>query len=89
MVSKVIATHPASTILEQLEAKGMSKEEFSQQMGLMAYETEDLLHGVMEVTLSIASRLKRVLGIPVSFCNNLEALYRDKLKQISESDDAE
>ena len=89
MVSKVIATPPANTILEQLEAKGMSKEEFSQQMGLTAYETEDFLHGVMEVTPSIAGRLEQVLGIPALFWNNLEALYRAKLKHILESDGAE
>ena len=86
---KVIATPPACAIREQLEAKGMSKEEFSHQMGLTAYETEDLLHGVMEVTLSIAGRLERVLGIPAPFWKNLEVLYRAKLKQIAESGGAE
>ena len=86
---KAIATPPACTILEQLEAKGMSKEEFSHKMGLTVHETEDLLHGVMEVSHSIAGRLERVLGIPAPFWKNLEALYRAKLKQIAESEGAE
>ena len=83
---KFIATPPGCTIREQLEDKAMSVEDFAHAMGLTLHEANDLLIGVMEVTPSIAGRLEKVVGVSASFWQNLDGLYRDKLRWIEESE---
>ncbi len=86
---KFIAVPPGHTISEQLQDKAMTVDEFSHVMGLTTRETNDLLTGVIEITPSIAGRLESTLGMPAPFWQNLDKLYRDKLKLIEQSEGKE
>lgn len=77
-----IATPPGATIKEQLEDRGMSQKEFAKRMGISEKHISHLVNGEVQLTSDMAYRLETVLGIPASFWNNLEAIYRDKLAKV-------
>lgn len=74
-----IAIPPGATIREQLENRGMKQKEFALRMGLSEKHISRLINGQVELTHDVALRLEAVLGVPASFWNNLEAIYREKL----------
>ena len=77
-----IATPPGATIREQLENRGMKQKEFAHRMGLSEKHISRLIHGQVELTHDVALRLESVLGVPASFWNNLEVVYREKLARV-------
>ena len=79
---RYIAIPPGATIKEQLDNKMMSKKDFAVKMGMGDEEVKNLLNGNMDITTDIAKKLEEVLGVPASFWNRLEAIYRKKLELI-------
>ena len=79
-----IATPPGATIKEQLEMRGMSQKEFAKRMGMSEKHISHLINGDVQLTQEAAFRLEMVLGLPVRFWNNLEAIYREKLVKVAE-----
>lgn len=77
-----IAIPPGATIREQLENRGMMQKEFAQRMGLSEKHISRLINGQVELTQDVALRLESVLGVPASFWNNLESIYREKLTRV-------
>ena len=74
-----IATPPGATIKEQLKDRGMSQKEFAARMDMSEKHISKLVNGDVQLTQDVAVRLETVLGVPASFWNNLEAIYREKL----------
>ena len=79
---RYIAIPPGASIREQMENKMMTEKDFAIKMGMGDEEVKNLLNGNMDITADIAKKLEEVLGVPVSFWNRLEAIYREKLKLI-------
>ena len=77
-----IAIPPGATIREQLENRGMMQKEFALRMGLSEKHISRLINGQVELTQDVALRLESVLGVPASFWNNLESIYREKLTRV-------
>lgn len=75
----VIAVPPGATIREQLEDRGMSQKEFSQRMGMTEKHISRLINGKVDLTHEVALKLESVLGLPASFWNNLEAIYKENI----------
>jgi len=84
-----IAIPPGYTIREQLEFKGMMQKEFAQRMDLSEKHISQLINGKVELTQEVALKLEFVLGIPASFWNNLESIYREKLVRVKDERDLE
>lgn len=83
MYSKtLVATPPGATVREQLETRGMKQKEFALRMDLSEKHISRLINGQVELTQDVALRLEAVLGVPATFWNNLEAIYREKLARI-------
>lgn len=83
MISKsFIATPPGLTIKEQIDDRGMTQKDFSKRMGLSEKHISHLINGEVQLTQDVAYRLEMVLGVPASFWNNLEALYREDLVRV-------
>ena len=78
----VIATPPGTTIKEQLEDRGMSQKEFAARMEMSEKHISRLINGDVQLTPDMAMRLEFVLGLPASFWNNLESIYREKLIRV-------
>jgi HTH-type transcriptional regulator/antitoxin HigA len=73
------ATPPGATIKEQLNDRGMSQKEFAVRMDMSEKHMSKLINGEVQLTPEVAVRLEMVLGVPASFWNNLEAIYREKI----------
>lgn len=80
--STYIATPPGATIKEQLIDRGMSQKEFAARMDMSEKHISKLINGDVQLTADVSVRLETVLGVPASFWNNLEAIYREKLIKI-------
>ncbi len=78
----VIATPPGATIKEQLNDRGMSQKEFASRMDMSEKHISHLINGDVQLTPDVAYRLELVLGLPSSFWNNLESIYREKLIKV-------
>ena len=74
-----IATPPDATIIEQLEERGMTQNEFSKRMGMSEKQISQLMNGDVRVTSDMAEKLESVLGVPADSWNKLESIYREKL----------
>ena len=85
-----IATPPGATVKEQLQNRKMSQKEFAIRMDMSEKHISKFINGEVILTKDMAIRLEMVLGLPASFWNNLEAIYREKLqlaKEENEMDD--
>ena len=80
----IYASPPGDTIREQLEMRRMTQREFARRMDLTDKHVSHLLNGKVYLTKEMAYRLEMVLGIPVSFWLNLDALYQEKLIKLEE-----
>ena len=70
---------PGATIREQLSDRGMSQKEFAARMDMSEKHISKLVNGEVQLTPETAIRLEIVLGVPASFWNKLEAIYREKV----------
>ena len=77
-----IAIPPGATIREQLENRGMKQNEFALRMGMSEKHISRLINGQVELTQDVALRLEAVLGVPASFWNNLEVVFREKIARV-------
>lgn len=84
-----IAIPPSETIREQLKGRGMTQKEFAVRMGLTEKHISQLLNGQVELTQNVALRLEAVLGVPASYWNNLETIYREKLARAEAENELE
>ena len=78
----IIAIPPGATIKEQLEYRNISQKNFAVRMALSEKHISQLINGEVQLTHDVAERLEMVLGMPSSFWNNLEAIYRSNLIKI-------
>ncbi|MFA8301184.1 MAG: ImmA/IrrE family metallo-endopeptidase [Hyphomicrobiales bacterium] len=73
---KVFVSPPGDTLVETLEAMGISYEEFSSRSGWDKDKVESIMKGNRNIDVHDAVVLERVLGIPVSFWLEREYQYR-------------
>lgn len=84
-----VAVPPGTTIREQLENRGMLQNEFALRMGMSEKHISRLINGKVELTTDVALRLESVLGLPATFWNNMEAIYREQLSRVEAELDME
>ncbi|MHB8961887.1 MAG: helix-turn-helix domain-containing protein [Saccharofermentanales bacterium] len=87
--NNTMAVAPGATIREQLDIRGMSQKEFALRMDMSEKHISHLINGKVELSHGVALRLESVLGLPASFWNNLEALYREQLSRVEAELDME
>ena len=83
MTKTVIAIPPGYTIEEQLNENGLTQKEFAKLMELSDNSVNALISGQMLLSIDIATKLEKVLGMPAQFWLNLEAIYRKKIERIN------
>lgn len=79
-----IVSPPGDTLMETLEAISMSQAELAQRTGKSKKTINEIIKGKAALTTDTALQLERVLGIPASFWNNRERLYRENLAKREE-----
>ena len=83
MTKTVIAIPPGYTIEEQLNENGLTQKEFAKLMELSDNSINALISGQMLLSVDIATKLEKVLGMPTQFWLNLETIYRKKIERIN------
>jgi len=75
---------PGDTLQDVLDEKGMTQLELSKRTGRKTKTINQIIKGIAPITPETAIQFERTLGVPASFWNNREKLYREKLAQIEE-----
>lgn len=75
---------PGDTLLETIDAMGMSQAELAARMGVTEKHVSAVVTGKSPISEDTALRLERVLGIGAAFWRNLEHLYRRHLAEQEE-----
>ena len=79
----VAANPPGKTIEEQLKIQNISLREFANKIGEPErWVRDELFAGNVQLTHEIAVKLEEALGPPSRFWENLELIYRSKLKRL-------
>lgn len=78
------AVPPGETLLETIEAIGMSQAELADRTGRPRKTINEIVKGKATITPETALQFERVLGTPASFWNNLERNYQEILARINE-----
>lgn len=78
------AVPPGETLLETLEAIGMSQAELAERTGRPKKTVNEIIRGKAAITADTALQLERVLGVSAGFWNNLERNYQETLARINE-----
>ena len=73
---------PGDTIIDTLEAIGMSQTELAERLGRTPKYLTDLVKGKAHITSEVAQGLERVLGVPAEGWLNLERKYQDEQMKI-------
>ncbi|MBS3956044.1 MAG: helix-turn-helix domain-containing protein [Clostridiales bacterium] len=79
---------PGETIREILEERGILQADFAVRLGKTEKFVSQLVNGRASLTHDTAIELERVLGVPSSFWNKLESIYRDALAHQRQKTDA-
>ena len=78
------AVPPGETLLESIEALGMSQAELAQRMGRPLKTINEIIKGKAAITADTALQLEKVLRVTASFWNNAERAYREALARLQE-----
>jgi HTH-type transcriptional regulator / antitoxin HigA len=78
------AVPPGETLLETIEAIGMSQAELAERTGRPKKTINEIIRGKAAITPETALQFERVLGTPAGFWNNLERNYQETLARINE-----
>jgi len=79
------ATRPGEVLESYLSARGMTKAELASRCGRPMKTISEIIHGKAAITAETALQLERVLGVPASLWQNLEANYRLRLAERGET----
>src|SRR5258708_27083731 len=74
---------PGETLLETLEAIGMSQAELARRMGRPVKTINEIIQKKAAITSETALQLEQVLHIPASFWLKLEQNYRESLARLA------
>lgn len=79
---------PGETLLDTIEALGISQDELSERTGRPKNTINDIIEENAPITPETALQLEQVLGVPEAFWNNLETNYREILVRPTGQDNA-
>lgn len=74
---------PGATLLETIEALGMSQSELSIRMQRPEKTISGIINGTTAITTETALQFERVLGIPASFWSKLQSNYDEQITRVN------
>lgn len=84
-----IATHPYDIVIDEINARGMTKKELALRMGIAQSNLSRMFKTKPCVTAEMAGRLEKALEIPATEWLGLQAQYNKDLKAIEQRDEYE
>lgn len=79
-------TPPGETLLETIEALGISQAELAERTGRPRKTINEIIKGITAITPETALQLEYVTGVPATFWNNRERIYRESLARQAEQE---
>lgn len=79
-----LVSSPGDTLMEILEARGMSQADLAERTGRPKKTINEIIKGKGPITPATALQFERVLGTPASFWNTREQHYRESLARQAE-----
>lgn len=79
--SAFMATHPGEVLAAELEERGISQKSFAEQIGMRPSHLSELINGKRNVTMAIADKLQKALGIDAQSWMNLQIQYNYDIKK--------
>ena len=70
-----IATHPGMMIKDELKARMMTQKQLATEMGVNPSVLSETIHGKRSVSVAMATKLEKCLGIPAEIWLNLQSQY--------------
>lgn len=70
-----IALHPGDIIMDELEARGVMKSAFAEQLGMKPGHFSELLHRKRNVSAVTAIKLEHLLGIKAEYWLRVQVYY--------------
>ena len=70
-----IATHPGMMIKDELKARMMTQKQLATEMGVNPSVLSETIHGKRSVSVGMATKLEKCLGIPAEIWLNLQSQY--------------
>lgn len=71
-----VSLHPGEVLQDELEARGIKKTVFAEQMGMKPGHFSELLHGKRHVSAATAIKLEKLLGISAEYWMRVQ-VYHD------------
>jgi len=84
--AKEVISCPGDTLLETIQAKGISQSDLALRMGRPLKTINEIIMGKASITPETAIQLERVIGPSAQFWLNYERQYRLDLAEIAESE---
>ena len=81
-----LAIGPGETLLEWLEENAMTQNNFALRVGLSPKTLNQIIKGKAPLTHETALKLERITEIPANFWNAREAIYREELTRVLETE---
>lgn len=79
--------YPGETLLETLEERDMSQNEFAKRINRHPKTVNEIIKGKAPITSEMAFQFEQVLDIPASFWNSLESNHREMVVRIQAKTD--
>ncbi len=70
-----VATHPGRVLKKELQSRGIKQKDFAETIGMSPSNLSELICGKRNVTMTIAIKLEKALGIPYLNWMNLQNRY--------------
>lgn len=84
--AKEVISCPGDTLLETIQAKGISQSDLALRMGIPLKTINEIMMGKAAITPETAIQLERVIGPSAQFWLNYERQYRLDLAEIAEAE---
>ncbi len=79
-----MATHPYDIVMDEINARGMTKKELASRMGIAQSNLSRVFKAKPCVTVEMAERLEKALGIPATEWLGLQVQYNKDTRAIEE-----
>ncbi len=79
-----VVSPPGATLLDALDERGMTQADLAERTGRPKKTINEIIKGKAAITSETALQFEHVLGMPASFWNTRESIYRDYLARRAE-----
>ncbi|MBQ0069476.1 MAG: HigA family addiction module antidote protein [Bacteroidales bacterium] len=82
-----MAIHPGEVLREELKERGITQKAFADMIGMRASHLNELINGKRSITITIADKLEKALGIDSISWMNLQTQYNYDIKATKTASD--